>query len=152
MSWVEFESLLGQVGIFAILALSLNMMCGMTGLLQLGQAGFYAVGAYAAGLYAIYFTVPEIGWLNFVAGAAVAMTDVRGRCTLIRGPHAIHLSPSDVEWIAADLPAPDSVHRKVPTVIAGDLRKNPATWQMEPDLPPGWFYNANGDIASLPTS
>lgn len=73
MSWIELEPLLCMIGIYALLAVSLNVICGMTGLLQLGHAGFFAAGAYAAGLVAIYATVPEVGWLNFVIGAAAAM-------------------------------------------------------------------------------
>jgi len=61
------------VGILAILAVSLNMVSGMTGMLSLGHAGFYAAGAYAAGLYSIYLTVPAWGWLNFLPGAAAGM-------------------------------------------------------------------------------
>jgi branched-chain amino acid transport system permease protein len=73
MSWFEFQSVLGNIGIYAILALSLNVICGMTGLLQLGQAGFFAIGAYAAGLTSIYLTFPELGVLNFAISAVVAM-------------------------------------------------------------------------------
>ncbi len=73
MSFFELQSIAGLIGIYVILALSLNVVCGLTGLLQLGHAGFFAVGAYAAGLVSIYFTVPSLGCLNFVAGAAVAM-------------------------------------------------------------------------------
>jgi len=73
MSWYELHSVLGNIGIFAILALSLNVICGMTGLLQLGQAGFFAIGAYAAGLTSIYMTFPELGVLNFAISASAAM-------------------------------------------------------------------------------
>ena len=73
MSWFELNSMLGNIGIFAILALSLNVICGMTGLLQLGQAGFFAIGAYAAGLVSIYMTFPELGILNFAISASAAM-------------------------------------------------------------------------------
>ena len=73
VSWAELEPILCQVGILAILAVSLNVICGVTGLLQLGHAGFYAAGAYAAGLYAIYFTVPSLGWLNFLPGMLAAV-------------------------------------------------------------------------------
>ncbi|MDE5798136.1 MAG: branched-chain amino acid ABC transporter permease, partial [Treponemataceae bacterium] len=34
-------------GINAIMALSVNIICGITGQLSLGQAGFEAIGAYA---------------------------------------------------------------------------------------------------------
>ena len=43
--WVEIINL---IGIYAILALSLNVICGMTGQLHLGHAGFFAIGAYAS--------------------------------------------------------------------------------------------------------
>jgi branched-chain amino acid transport system permease protein len=86
MSWAELEPILGQVGILAILALSLNLMCGVTGLLQLGHAGFFAVGAYAAGLYAIHFTAPALGWLNFAPGAALAMLAAAAFALLIGVP------------------------------------------------------------------
>ena len=62
-----------MIGIYAILALSLNMICGMTGLLQIGHAGFFAVGAYAAGITSIYFTFPELGFFNLFIGIAAAV-------------------------------------------------------------------------------
>lgn len=34
-------------GVYAIMALSVNIICGVTGQLSLGQAGFMAIGAYA---------------------------------------------------------------------------------------------------------
>jgi branched-chain amino acid transport system permease protein len=43
-------SLFTNVGIFMILALGLNITVGMTGLLVLGYAGFYAFGAYVFAL------------------------------------------------------------------------------------------------------
>lgn len=61
------------IGIFAILAMSLNTICGMTGLLQIGHAGFYAAGAYTAGLISIYWTIPSIGAWNLIFGALAAM-------------------------------------------------------------------------------
>jgi branched-chain amino acid transport system permease protein len=73
-TWLYIEPILCQVGILAILAMSLNMICGLTGLLQLGHAGFYAIGAYVAGLYSIYLTDPSLGWLNFAAATLAGMT------------------------------------------------------------------------------
>ena len=90
MSFIEIQSALGQIGILAILALSLNVICGLTGLLQLGQAGFYAIGAYAAGLTAIYFTIPELGFLNFFICAAVGMT-AAGIASIIIGLPCLRL-------------------------------------------------------------
>ena len=72
-SMVELQAAAGTVGIYAIMALSLNMICGMTGILQLGHAGFFGIGAYAAGLIAIYTTSPELGFFNLLIGGTVAM-------------------------------------------------------------------------------
>lgn len=74
ISWIELEPLLCQVGILAILAISLNFMCGVTGLLQLGHAGFYAIGAYTAGLYSIYGTQPDWGWFNLIPAIGCGMS------------------------------------------------------------------------------
>ena len=89
-------TILATFGIYAILALSLNVICGLTGLLQLGHAGFFAVGAYAAGLLAIYSypaTCP-LGAGNLVlgclaaAGAAAVLSAVIGLpCLRLRGDY-----------------------------------------------------------------
>lgn len=86
MSWAELHPLLCQVGILALLAVSLNVICGLTGLLQLGHAGFFAIGAYTAGLYAIYATNPDLGWFNLVPGAALAMAAAAASSLLIGVP------------------------------------------------------------------
>ncbi len=65
------------VGIYAILALGLNMQWGFTGQFNIGVAGFFAVGAYTSAI----LTVPESPWhvggfghpfLVGIAGAMVA--------------------------------------------------------------------------------
>jgi len=52
---------LNLVGIYAILALGLNMQWGMTGQFNIGIAGFFAVGAYTT---AILTTGPAENWLG----------------------------------------------------------------------------------------
>jgi branched-chain amino acid transport system permease protein len=44
---------------FAILALGLNIVVGFAGLLDLGYAAFFAIGAYAYGIFASYQVQPE---------------------------------------------------------------------------------------------
>jgi branched-chain amino acid transport system permease protein len=59
-----------MAGIFAILALSLNLLLGYAGLLSLGHAAFFGIGAYASALLAL-----RLGWpfaAGFVAAVAVA--------------------------------------------------------------------------------
>jgi branched-chain amino acid transport system permease protein len=48
LSYVPFIATIG--GIYALLALSLNLVWGSTGLVNLGLAGFFAVGAYASAI------------------------------------------------------------------------------------------------------
>jgi branched-chain amino acid transport system permease protein len=48
VSYVTFIATIG--GIYALLALSLNLVWGSTGLVNLGLAGFFAVGAYASAI------------------------------------------------------------------------------------------------------
>jgi branched-chain amino acid transport system permease protein len=42
-----------MAGIFAVLALSLNLLLGYTGQLSLGHAAFFGIGAYATGLLTV---------------------------------------------------------------------------------------------------
>jgi branched-chain amino acid transport system permease protein len=48
---------------FAILALGLNIVVGFAGLLDLGYAAFFAIGAYTYGIFASYQVQPE--WSEF---------------------------------------------------------------------------------------
>src|SRR5689334_10919325 len=48
---------------FAILALGLNIVVGFAGLLDLGYAAFFAIGAYTYGILASYQVQPE--WWGF---------------------------------------------------------------------------------------
>ena len=57
-----------QISVFAALALGLNIVIGMAGLLDLGYVAFYAVGAY---LWAI-FGSKQLSLLHLVPGAAPA--------------------------------------------------------------------------------
>ena len=63
MDWnlILENSLKGFIGInavyFAIAALGLNVQFGYTGLLNFGQAGFMACGAYGLGMTAHYFEI-----------------------------------------------------------------------------------------------
>jgi len=59
---------------FAILALGLNIVVGFAGLLDLGYAAFFAIGAYTYGIFASYQVQPEwsafwepLQWLGLVA-------------------------------------------------------------------------------------
>jgi ABC-type branched-subunit amino acid transport system permease subunit len=65
-----------NAGVFILLALGLNMVVGFAGLLDLGYAAFYAIGAYTYA-FAASPTVPWISlhvpfWPMLLVGAAVA--------------------------------------------------------------------------------
>jgi branched-chain amino acid transport system permease protein len=47
-----FSSVITMIGIYAILSMGLNIVVGFTGLLNLGYAAFYAVGAYTYAIFA----------------------------------------------------------------------------------------------------
>ncbi|OIP90021.1 MAG: branched-chain amino acid ABC transporter permease [Syntrophobacteraceae bacterium CG2_30_61_12] len=57
--WVD---VLNNVGMYAILGLSLNLIVGHAGLFNLGHAAFYAIGAYTAAILNSHFHIPVL-WL-----------------------------------------------------------------------------------------
>jgi len=70
-----------QIGIYAALALGLNIVVGMAGLLDLGYAGFFAIGAYTWAIFGSsqansfvtgnHFPLP--GWPYFYLFVAIAV-------------------------------------------------------------------------------
>src|SRR5574337_1695521 len=65
-----YIDVLTQVGIYVTLALGLNIVVGLAGLLNLGYIAFYAVGAYAYGLLATRADLSFWVVLPFGAGLA----------------------------------------------------------------------------------
>ncbi len=55
-------------GLYALMALGLNIVWGMAGMINLGLVGFFALGGYASALLTLRFGVPIVGGL---AGAFV---------------------------------------------------------------------------------
>jgi len=62
--------LLILVGIYIILAISLNLAMGFTGLLNIGHVAFYGIGAYTSALLALNLGVPF--WLGLLVGGLIA--------------------------------------------------------------------------------
>lgn len=54
----DFGAVMAQFGMYALLAIGLNVVVGQAGLLDLGYVGFYAVGAYTMGL----LSSPDSPW------------------------------------------------------------------------------------------
>ncbi|HEY5880853.1 MAG TPA: branched-chain amino acid ABC transporter permease, partial [Nakamurella sp.] len=46
----NFGGVMAQFGMYALIAIGLNVVVGQAGLLDLGYVGFYAVGAYTVAL------------------------------------------------------------------------------------------------------
>jgi branched-chain amino acid transport system permease protein len=59
-----------MVGIYVILAISLNLAMGYTRLLNLGHAAFYGIGAYTSALLALNFGMPF--WFSMLIGGLFA--------------------------------------------------------------------------------
>jgi len=57
-------------GIYIILTLSLNLIVGYTGLVSIGHAAFYAMGAYISALLSLALGTSP--WIGLLAGAASA--------------------------------------------------------------------------------
>lgn len=62
-----WTDVLNNVGLYAILALSLNVILGLAGLFHMGHAAFYAVGAYTTAILNTVYGVPVL-WTMPVAG------------------------------------------------------------------------------------
>lgn len=85
--------LLTQMGIFAAMALGLNIVVGMAGLLDLGYAAFFAIGAYTWAIFgsgqAAEFmngSFPLAGWPYFYIFSALAVITAAITGTLIGMP------------------------------------------------------------------
>ena len=61
-----------NVGLYARLALSLNVILGQAGIFHMGHAAFYAVGAYVTAILNTHYQIPIL-LLIPVAGAAAAL-------------------------------------------------------------------------------
>ena len=75
--------LANEIAIFALFALSLDLILGYAGIVSLGHAAFFGTGAYAAALFA-KFVMPDplVGWwwrgVAPAAGAASSVLVMRG--------------------------------------------------------------------------
>lgn len=67
-----------EILIFSLVAVANNLMLGFTGMLSFGQAMFFGIGAYVAGLLAVHFQLPLILILPIVFIGMGAFTAVIG--------------------------------------------------------------------------
>ncbi|HEX3504055.1 MAG TPA: ABC transporter permease [Xanthobacteraceae bacterium] len=64
------RALVAEIFIFAILAMSLDLLLGFTGLMSLGHAAFFGLGAYAVAILGVQFGLNA--WLGVAAGVIIA--------------------------------------------------------------------------------
>ena len=64
------RALVAEIFIFAIFAMSLDLLLGFTGLMSLGHAAFFGLGAYAVAVLGTMFGINA--WIGLVAGIALA--------------------------------------------------------------------------------
>jgi len=84
-----------MAGIFAVLALSLNLLLGYTGQLSLGHAAFFGIGAYAIGLLIV--KLEWSAWIGLLAAIVLPAVAgyVIGRLALkLRGAYFVLLTIS----------------------------------------------------------
>ncbi len=67
--WVD---VINNVGLYAILALSLNIILGHAGLFHMGHAAFYAIGAYTTAIINTAWHIPIL-WLLPVSGLTAGL-------------------------------------------------------------------------------
>jgi len=64
------RALVSEIFIFAIFAMSLDLLLGFTGLMSLGHAAFFGLGAYAVAVLGVQFGLNA--WLGLAAGVVIA--------------------------------------------------------------------------------
>lgn len=77
--------LVAEVAVIALFALSLDLVLGYAGILSLGHAAFFGLGAYAAGIAALRAGVTEPVLGLVVAWAAASVLGVASSLLVLRG-------------------------------------------------------------------
>src|SRR5215510_10003814 len=77
--------ILTEIVIWALFALSLDLILGFGGILSLGHAAFFGVGAYAAGLLAKHGIITEPVLALLVAGLAATLLGFVTSFLVLRG-------------------------------------------------------------------
>ena len=76
---MQYQGIIITIGIYVLLAASLNLTTGVLGELVLGHAGFMSIGAYTAALFTLHMDLPsmvEFPLALLVGGGLAAMFGV----------------------------------------------------------------------------
>lgn len=89
MSYIPYlEHLVILICIYIILAVSLNLVVGFTGMLNLGHAAFFAIGAYTSAILVKYLGFPFlVGFIASFILAALAGLLIGIPCLRLRGDY-----------------------------------------------------------------
>ncbi len=82
----NYLSLASQIAITALFALSLDLILGYAGLVSLGHAAFFGVGAYSAGLLARYYWNEPLAGL-LLAGIVAGLVGYASSHVIVRFRH-----------------------------------------------------------------
>lgn len=69
----DYAMLINEIAIVAIFALSLDLILGYAGIVSLGHAAFFGMGAYAAGLFALHVSPDPLLGLAFGTVCALVL-------------------------------------------------------------------------------
>ena len=72
------HEVLAEIAIFAIFAMSLDLLVGYAGLVSLGHAAFFATGAYATASFTVFLGWPVSAATVAAVGCAAALAGVAG--------------------------------------------------------------------------
>ena len=87
-------------GVYALLGLGLVVIWGQSGMVNLGLAGFFALGAYATALLTTVLSAPIVlGWLAAVVLAALIGLLVTWLTRSMRGDYLAIITLSFAEFI-----------------------------------------------------
>lgn len=68
-----YMRLVTEILIYGLLAMSLDVLLGYTGLLSFMHAAYMGIGAYSVGIFLTYVDIPPSIWITFPLGVAIVL-------------------------------------------------------------------------------